>query len=83
MGTENFINQSAQYQIRVKGLLDTRWASWFDGFTLEHKAAETALTGVVPDQAALHGILTRIRDLGLTLLCVKQLEKNHLETPER
>lgn len=83
MGKEVFSDQSAQYQIRVKGLLDAKWASWFDGFTIEHKPAETALTGVVPDQAALHGILTRIRDLGLTILCVKQLEKNHLETPER
>ena len=76
MGKQASSDQPAKYQIRVTGLLDTKWTSWFDGFSIEHKSAETVLTGQVIDQAALHGILARIRDLGLTVLCVKQIEND-------
>ena len=59
------------YQIRVKGHLDPQWADWFDGLTLTHRAdGTTLLSGPVADQAALHGILIKIRDLGLPLLAV-------------
>lgn len=63
-----------RYHIRVAGYLDDDFADWFDGLTLSHSTdAETSLTGAVADQAALHGILARIRDLNLTLLSVTRL----------
>ena len=63
------------YQIRVKGNLGKNWSDWFDGFTITSQANdETLLTGPVADQAALHGLLGRIRDLGLPLLLVKRVE---------
>ncbi len=59
------------YEIRVKGQLDPRWADWFEGLSLTHAAdGTTVLVGVVADQAALHGLLQRIRDLGLPLVSV-------------
>lgn len=61
------------YHIRVKGNLDQRWSDWFDGFGITSQAGdETLLTGLVADQAALHGVLNKIRDLGLPLLLVKR-----------
>ena len=63
------------YQIRVKGNLDRKWSDWFDGFTIVSQADnETLLIGPVADQAALHGLLARVRDLGLPLLLVKRVE---------
>jgi hypothetical protein len=63
------------YQIRVKGNLDQKWSDWFDGFTITPQAdGATLLTGPVVDQAALHGLLGKIRDLGLPLLSVKRME---------
>jgi hypothetical protein len=63
------------YRIRVKGSLDSRWSDWFDGFTINPQANdETLLVGRAPDQAALHGLLAKIRDLGLPLLSVKRGE---------
>lgn len=59
------------YQIRIAGLLDLSWTDWFDGLAITYIADDiTLLTGPLPDQAALHGILNKIRDLGLTLLSV-------------
>jgi hypothetical protein len=59
------------YRIRVAGRLDARWSSWFDGFQIEaDQDGSTSLTGAVADQAALHGLLTRVRDLGLELISV-------------
>lgn len=59
------------YQLRVGGHLDRSWAASFADFTLTHEAdATTTLTGTVADQAELHGLLSRIRDLGLTLVSV-------------
>lgn len=59
------------YQIRIAGLLDPSWSHWFDGLTINHMADDTTLmTGSLPDRAALHGVLNKIRDLGLTLLSV-------------
>ncbi len=68
-----------RYQIKVEGRLDQRWNDYFDGFSLATEPAPphgtfTILTGTVTDQAALHGILNRIRDLGLQLYSVKCLD---------
>ena len=63
------------YQIRVRGELDVEWSDWFDGMTMSHQAAgETMLSGPVRDQCALHGILAKIRDLGLPLLSLMRTE---------
>ena len=61
------------YRITVKGMLDEQWSSWFDGLTISHDAdGDTSLVGNVRDQTALHGLLAKIRDLGLTLLAVER-----------
>jgi hypothetical protein len=68
-------SKPAIYEIRVKGNLEPVWADWFDGFTVTRQANdETVLTGPVPDQPALHGLLAKIRDLGLPLLVVRRLD---------
>jgi hypothetical protein len=59
------------YEIRLAGRLDARWAAWFDGMTVTTEAdGTTAIVGPVVDQAALHGHLQRVRDLGLSLVSV-------------
>jgi hypothetical protein len=61
------------YHIRVKGNLDEKWADWFDGFVMTSRnSGETLLSGAATDQAALHGVLGKIRSLGLPLLLVVQ-----------
>ena len=60
-----------RYRIRVQGHLDQRWVSWFDGMSITHEPdGATVLEGPVADQAALHGMLQRVRDTGLTLISV-------------
>ncbi|MDQ1750245.1 MAG: hypothetical protein QOE71_1301 [Pseudonocardiales bacterium] len=68
-------NEARRYEIRIKGHLDTRWAAWFDGLTLTHDGdGMTFIDGQVVDQAALHGLLQKIRDLGLPLVSVTQVD---------
>lgn len=63
------------YQIKLQGHFDAQWAEWFGGLTISTEAEdETVLTGPIIDQAALHGLLRKIRDLGVPLLSVKQVE---------
>jgi hypothetical protein len=63
-----------RYEIRVAAHLDDRWSGWFDDLTLTaHRDGTTSLTGPVADQAQLHGLLAKIRDLGLTLVSVEVL----------
>ncbi len=68
------VNDAVIYEIRVKGVLDDRWSEWFDGMTLssDDASGQTTLSGPVADQAALHGLLTKVRDLGLPLLSVRR-----------
>jgi hypothetical protein len=67
--------ESNLYEIRLQGHLDERWADWFDGLTITlEENGDTVLTGPVVDQAALHGLLKKIRDLGLPLRSVNCLE---------
>jgi len=73
------LHQPARYQIKVQGRLDETWSDWFNNMTVTVESNDdhvtiTTLTGSVADQAALHGLLARIRDLGLPLLAVQHLE---------
>lgn len=62
------------YAIRVRGALDPEWSAWFDGMTLRcDRPGETLITGPVADQAALHGLLTKVRDLALPLISIHEL----------
>ncbi len=69
-----FSDRPATYQIRVEGLLDREWADWFDGMTLAYEGNETLLVGKVTDQAALHGMINKLWDLGLTLVSIQRLD---------
>ena len=63
------------YEIRINGHLDTRWVTWFDGMTLTpDEDGTTVVRGVLADQAALHGVLQRLRDAGLPLISIIQLD---------
>jgi hypothetical protein len=68
---------SGRYEIRVRGHLEARWASWFDGMTLTKDSdGTTSIHGPVVDQAALHGLLRKLRDTGLPLVSVIQLDQD-------
>jgi hypothetical protein len=71
-------HQPGRYEIRVRGHLESRWTAWFDGLTLTHASdGTTTIHGLVVDQAALHGLLQKVRDAGLPLISVKQVEPPH------
>jgi hypothetical protein len=68
-------HEAGRYEIRLAGHLDAHWATWFDGLTVSHGGDGTTLiSGPVADQAALHGLLQRVRDLGLPLVSVTRDE---------
>ena len=68
------------YEIRLKGHLEARWVQWFEGLTITlEENGNTLLSGPLADQAALHGILKKVRDLGLTLISVNSVEPNTKE----
>jgi hypothetical protein len=67
--------EAGRYEIRLAGHLDARWAAWFDELTVRHEGDGTTLiSGPIADQAALHGLLQRVRDLGLPLVSVTRDE---------
>ena len=65
---------NSRYEIRVKGILDERWTAWFEDLHVSSDGEETVICGPVADQAALHGLLTKVRDLGLYLISVRHLD---------
>lgn len=73
------MKRQERYQIRLQGWLDDSWADWFDRMAFQHETTPegtqiTVITGEVPDQAGLHGLLTVIRDLNLPLLSVMRMD---------
>ena len=80
-------DEAGRYEIRVKGHLESRWAAWFDGMSLTNETdGTTSIRGPVTDQAALHGLLQRLRDTGLPLISLTQFDPSSNEstpTPRR
>lgn len=75
------MNTLPNYTIRVQGHLDPAWSSWFDGLTMINlPGGQAELSGPMADEAALHGVLLRIRDLGLPLLCLVRDPPPHPKT---
>jgi hypothetical protein len=71
------------YQIRIKGHLGRQWTDWFEGLTITlEENGETLLTGPVVDDAALHGLLKKVRDLGMPLLSVNRVEPDPADAPD-
>ena len=73
----------ARYEIRVADVLDDRWADWFGGLQISVQGEETVICGMLADQSALHGLLAKVRDLGLCLISVRRLDTDQAgnETP--
>ena len=72
------------YEIRIKGHLDAQWMTWFDGLTITlEENGDTLLSGPVADQSALHGLLRKVRDLGLPLVSVVQIQTNRSKQGEK
>ncbi|UCD38256.1 MAG: hypothetical protein JSW54_01890 [Fidelibacterota bacterium] len=71
-----YSQSSTYYRIRIKGGLSKQWSDWFEGLEISSEKGSTMITGPIKDQAALHGILNRIRDLGITLVSVNQVVPN-------
>jgi hypothetical protein len=75
-------HEAGRYEIRLTGHLDARWATWFDGLSLSRQSdGTTILRGAIPDQAALHGLLQRVRDTGLSLVSVVRIEPGQAAVP--
>jgi hypothetical protein len=78
MNEDDLTKAPPQYVIRIKGHLDSRWATWFDGLTLVNETDGTAtISGPVVDQAALHGLLQKLRDVGIPLMSLTPIQPNH------
>ena len=76
-------DQAGRYEIRIKGHLDDRWAAWFGGLTITlEDNGETLLTGPVVDQAALHGLLKKVRDVGMPLISVNRAEPGQADASD-
>ncbi len=76
-------SQPVVYQIRIKGHLGSQWTDWFEGLTITlEDNGDTLLTGPVVDQAALHGLIKKIRDLGMPLLSVNRVKADHPDSSD-
>jgi hypothetical protein len=64
----------ARYEIRVGGVFDRRWTACFEGLQVTSEDSETVISGPLPDQPALHGVLIKVRDLGMCLISVRRLD---------
>lgn len=74
--------EAGRYEIRLTGHLDARWTAWFDGLTVRHEGdGTTVISGEIADQAALHGMLQRVRDLGLPLVSVRRVDADLDDIP--
>ena len=79
----------AQYEIHIEGILDECWTAWFEGLHVRSAGNQTVISGPLPDQPALHGVLAKIRDLGLCLISLHRLDPDdpgkraRHETPPR
>jgi hypothetical protein len=83
INSESDPGQPLVYQIRIKGHLGSQWTNWFGGLTITlEDNSETLLTGPVVDQAALHGLLRKVRDLAMPLLSVSRVEPGQAEAPD-
>jgi hypothetical protein len=83
MTNELVPDQPVVYQIRIKGQLDPEWTDWFEGLAvMRDEDGNMLLTGSVIDQAALHGLLKKVRDLGLPLISVTPVEPGQAEVPD-
>ncbi len=83
MANESEPNQPQVYQIRIKGHLDAQWTDWFEGMTITLEGnGDTLLTGPVIDQAALYGLLKKIRDLGMPLVAVNRVEPSQADVSD-
>lgn len=67
-------NGPARYEIRVADVLDSRWTAWFNGMQVSRQGEETVISGLLADQPELHGLLAKVRDLGLCLISVRRLD---------
>ena len=79
MNVNNNINEPVMYQIRVKGVLDPQWTSWFEGFTIEEEIGNTLISGPFTDQAALRGVLNKLWDLNLNLISINPINSDNLD----
>lgn len=76
-------HEPGRYEIRLKGHLDARWADWFEGLSFTHESdGTTILSGPVVDQAALHGLLRKVRDLGMPLISVSPVDASRLDASD-
>lgn len=80
IANKNRSDQPMVYQIRIKGHLSSQWTEWFEGLTITlEENGDTFLTGTVVDQAALHGLLKKVRDLGMPLISVNRVKPDPVD----
>jgi hypothetical protein len=73
-------HSAARYEIRVEGILGQHWAAWFEGLQISSDGGQAVISGWLPDQPALHGVLAKTRDLGLSLISVRRLDPGEAES---
>ena len=82
-GAPSSRQEGGRFEIRIQGHLDSRWTGWFDGLSLTHDGhGTTVIRGPVVDQAALHGLLQRVRDMGLPLVSVTHVGPEQANEPD-